>query len=233
MPTAPTAEVLDLPAASVTAAPAPVQSPAVIPPIAGGKPATIAMQERGGLALTTMDEAWRFAAAVVKSGLAPRSLDSQEKVFIAVQMGMELGLPPMAALQNIAVINGRPSLWGDAVQGICEATGLVQEYKDETFGTMGEDGRGVRVTVTRKGRANPIVRAFTVADAKKAGLWGKAGPWTQYPERMLLMRARTYCFRDAFPDALRGLLTQDEARETPPEKNVTPSLADIDAAAAK
>jgi hypothetical protein len=203
------------------------QSPAV--PIAGGKPSSIAMQERGGLRLTSMDEAWRFSAAVMKSGLNPRSLDSQEKVFIAVQMGMELGLPPMAALQNIAVINGRPSLWGDAVQGICESTGLVEEYKDETFGTIGGDDRGVRVTVTRKGRANPIVRAFTVGDAKRAGLWGKAGPWTQYPERMLLMRARTYAFRDAFPDALRGLLTQDEARDLPPEKNVTPTLAEIDA----
>ena len=223
-----TNETLEITPAQPAQASALTTAPAIVAPIAGAKQTSIAMQERGGLQLTTMDEAWRFSSAVLKSGLNPRSLDSQEKVFIAVQMGMELGLPPMAALQNIAVINGRPSLWGDAVQGICEATGLVEEYKDETFGTIGSDERGVRVSVTRKGRANPVVRSFTIGDAKKAGLWGKSGPWTQYPERMLLMRARTYAFRDAFPDALRGLLTQDEAANLPQEKNVTPTLADID-----
>ena len=207
-------------------APVAPQPPAV--PIAGAKPSSIAISERGGLRLTSMDDAWRFSAAVQRSGLAPKSFDSQDKIFIAIQMGMELGLPPMAALQNIAVINGRPSLWGDAVPGVCEATGLLESYKDEAFGTIGSDDYGVRVTVKRKGRADPIVRAFTIGMAKKAGLWSKAGPWSQYPDRMLLMRARTFAFRDSFPDAMRGILTQDEAQETP-EKNVTPTLAAIDA----
>jgi hypothetical protein len=216
------------PSSALTVAP---ETPPQVVPIAGAKKESIAISERGGLALKTMDEAWRFSAAVLRSGLAPRSFDTQDKIFIAVQMGMELGLPPMSALQNIAVINGRPTLYGDAVPGVCEATGQMEHYKDETFGAIGSDDYGVRVTVRRKGRAEPIVRSFTVAAAKKAGLWGKSGPWTQYPERMLLMRARTFALRDAFPDAMRGLLTHEEARELP-EKNVTRSLDDLDKSAA-
>ena len=69
-----------------------------------------------------------------------------------------------------------------------------------------------------------------MGDAKKAGLWGKQGPWSQYPNRMLLMRARTYAYRDCFPDRMRGMLTAEEAHDMPKqEKNVTRSLNDLDA----
>ena len=55
--------------------------------------------------------------------------------------------------------------------------------------------------------------AFAVSDAKRANLWGKAGPWSQYPARMLRFRARSFALRDQFGDALRGLLTTEEASD--------------------
>jgi hypothetical protein len=48
-------------------------------------------------------------------------------------------------------------------------------------------------------------------DAKRAGLWTKAGPWQTYPRRMLQMRARSFALRDAFPDVLKGLISVKEA----------------------
>ncbi len=203
--------------------------PSTPPPIAGGKPksALIAYDERG-VSLRSLEDTLIFAKAVIDSGLAPRSFDTQQKVLVAIQMGAEVGLPPMAALQNIAVINGRPSIWGDAVPGICQS--MTEDYKQEIVGS--DESYGYRVTVRRKGRADPIVSTFTVAAAKKAGLWGKAGPWTQYPDRMLLNRARTFAMRDAFPDKMRGLLTVEEVQDIPVEpKNVTASLNDLDAPA--
>jgi len=62
--------------------------------------------------------------------------------------------------------------------------------------------------------------SFSVSDAKLAGLWGKAGPWTQYPARMLRFRARSFALRDQFGDALRGLKAAEEAMDEP--INVTP-----------
>ena len=87
-------------------------APAPIVPLAGGQPksALVSVSDTG-IQLRTMEEMFLFARAVVESGLAPKAFDTQQKVLVAVQMGMELGLPPMAALQNICVINGRPSLW--------------------------------------------------------------------------------------------------------------------------
>lgn len=205
------------------------EAPKSIAPIAGAKPAVELLKygERG-VALSSLEDLFRLAKAIAQSGMAPKGYDRPEAVLVAVQMGAEVGLPPMAALQNIAVINGRPTLYGDAVPGICAS--LVDSYKDEMFGTIGSDDYGCRVTVSRKGRADPIVRGFTVADAKKAGLWGKQGPWSQYPTRMLLMRARTYAYRDCFPDKMRGMLTAEEAQDHPQaEKNITRSLNELDA----
>jgi hypothetical protein len=197
-----------------------VPSPAV--PISGApqEKGKLAVSERG-ISFSSFEDCFRFAKCVIDSGLAPKGFQTPQAVAVAMQFGAELGLPPMAALQNVAVIQGRPTLWGDAVPGICQH--LVEAYKDEQIGEVGQDSFGVRATVTRKGRAEPVSRTFTIEDAKRAGLWGKAGPWSQYPTRMLLMRARTFAYRDAFPDALRGLYTAEELQEQP-VKNVTHSL---------
>ncbi len=218
-------ELIDLPASSATAVP----ETAVTPPIAGGpkKSALIAVTETG-VSLKSMEDIFLFARAIMDSGMAPRGFDSPQKILVAVQMGMELGLSPMASLNSIAVINNRPTLYGDALPALCNGSGKVEDYKDEIIGA--DESFGYRVTIKRRDRAEPVVRTFTVAMAKKAGLWGKTGPWTQYPERMLLMRARTFAYRDSFPESLRGIPTYEESRDHPQaEKNVTASLDQLDA----
>lgn len=216
---------------------APEPSVALAPgnaPIAGAKKAVelLKMGERG-VELTSFEDLFRFSKAVIMSGLAPKGFTKPEEVLITVQFGMELGLSPMAALQNITPINGRPTLWGDAVAGIVNRSGLLEAYSQKMVGTQGADDWGYTVTAKRKGREEPFVATFTVAMAKKAGLWGKAGTWTQYPDRMLLSRARTFALRDGFPDVMKGLVTTEEARELlrEPEKNITPgkALDEIDA----
>ena len=195
------------------------------PPITGPKtPIQIAEQ---GIRITNTEEAMRFAVILIKSGLAPRGIDTPEKAFVALQLGAELGLTPMNAIQNIAVINGRPSLWGDAMLGIVQASGLCESFGEEEIGERGTDAHGYVCTAKRKNNEKPFKAVFTVADAKRAGLWGKAGPWQQYPQRMLQMRARSFCLRDAFPDKLKGLLTREESQDIPREPvNVTPQRLD-------
>ncbi|MDE1170891.1 MAG: recombinase RecT [Verrucomicrobium sp.] len=184
-----------------------------------------------GLKLSNLDEIWRFATAVSKSGLAPKGIDTPESITVALQMGAELGLPPMAALQNIAVINGRPSVWGDAQLGIVRATGELEEF-EEWFEQGGErldrnpskfdESTAAVCRVRRKGYAQAQITAFSVEDAKRANLWGKTGPWSQYPARMLRFRARSFGLRDQFGDALRGLLTAEEARDIDPVEAARP-----------
>ena len=164
--------------------------------------------------LTTWAEIERFAEKAARSKMVPSAYQGKpDDIVIAVQMGSELGLAPMQSLQNIASINGRPSVWGDAMPGLCRASGKVDYIKE--WATGEGDALVFHCEAKRKDDPNPISSSFSVADAKKAGLWGKAGPWQNYPLRMLQMRARGFCLRDAFPDVLRGLISAEEAADIP------------------
>lgn len=174
---------------------------------------TVSQQPRG-LALATFDDALRFATMVSKSDFAPKEFKGKpESCLLAVQHGSEIGLGPMQSLQSIAVINGRPSIWGDAALAVCMGS-LACEYVRESIEGEGDNMVAI-CEAKRRQFERPVVVRFSVGDAKRAQLWGKAGPWTQYPKRMLQMRARGFALRDAFPDVLRGLVTAEEAQDYP------------------
>ena len=165
---------------------------------------------RRGVELGSLDDAWRFAKCVAESGLAPKGIETPAAVLVAIQMGAEIGLTPMASLQNIAVINGRPSVWGDAMLAVCRQSGVFDEAEFEERIEGEGDKQVATCTVRRKPDGKPVIRTFSVADAKKAGLYGKTGPWSQYPARMLQMRARSWALRDCFGDYLRGVNCAEE-----------------------
>jgi hypothetical protein len=159
-----------------------------------------------------MADAMAFAKMVSGTEFAPKDFRGKpEACLLAIQHGSEIGLSPMQSLQSIAVVNGRPTIYGDAALAVCLAS-VVCEWVTESV-----DGDGDRMVATctaqRRGYPAPITSTFSVADAKAAGLWAKGGPWTQYPRRMLAMRARGFALRNAFADVLRGLVTAEEAQD--------------------
>lgn len=172
----------------------------------------------GFLVPQTLDEAMRVSSVLADSTFVPKDYQGRPgNVLVAMQMGAELGLPPMQALQNVAVINGRPAIWGDALLGIVKSSGLLEYIREE------DDGQTATCTVKRKGDAEPVVQSFSMEEAKRAGLAGKSGPWQQYPKRMRQMRARSFALRDAFADVLKGLHLAEEAQDMPEEpRDITP-----------
>ncbi len=181
------------------------------------------------LAPQSFGEAVQFAQMLAKSGMVPKDyVNKPDAVMVALQWGAEVGLGPLQALSGISIINGKPSLWGDAALALVRSHPACAGIRE---GIEGEgDARAGFCEVTRRGE-QPQRRTFSVADAKKAGLWGKAGPWQSYPERMLQMRARGFAIRDVFPDALRGVITAEEAQDTPIEPMPPARGPVIDAAA--
>jgi hypothetical protein len=174
-----------------------------------------------GFAPVTLDEAMRFSEMLAKSSMVPKQYQNKpEDVLVAVQWGKELGLAPLQALQNIACINGKPSVYGDAALALVQASPLCEGIEERMEGEGTPNPQAVCVA-HRKGR-KPVVATFSVEDAKRAGLWGKQGPWSSYPKRMLAMRARGFALRDAFPDVLKGLISAEEAADYPDEAKPRP-----------
>jgi hypothetical protein len=174
-----------------------------------------------GFAPTTMGEAMQFSEMLASSSMVPKAYQGKPNdVLVCVQWGYEMGLAPMQALQNIAVINGKPSVYGDAMMALVQ-TSPVCEDVEEYFEGEGTPNPIAVCVAKRKGR-KPVETRFSVEDAKRAGLWGKGGPWTAYPKRMLQMRARGFALRDAFPDVLKGMISVEEAQDYPDEAKPVP-----------
>lgn len=176
-----------------------------------------------GFAPVTLDEAMRFSDMLAKSSMVPKAYQGKpEDVLVAVQWGKELGLAPLQALQNIACINGKPSVYGDAAMALVQASAVCEDI--EEYFEQENTANPIAVCVAKRKNRKPVIAKFSLEDAKRAGLWGKSGPWQAYPKRMMQMRARGFALRDAFPDVLKGLITVEEAQDYPdqPEKNITP-----------
>ncbi len=157
----------------------------------------------------TFEQALTFADILADSDLVPKDFKGKPgNCLIAMQWGAELGLKPLQALQNIAIINGRPALWGDAVIALVRSSPLCE------YITEADDGGTAVCRVKRRGESEEV-RTFSMDDAKVAGLLGKSGPWTQYPKRMRQMRARAFALRDVFPDVLRGMPIAEEIMDIP------------------
>jgi hypothetical protein len=205
--------------------------------------APILVTERG-VQLTTLEDMFRFSRAVCASNLAPKSFQTPEQVMLAIQTGAELGFSPMQALQNIAVINGKVSVYGPATLAICmNQPGFedIDEFflvdgaradEEEVTPAITANKEVCAVSVIKPRNREPVRRTFSVSDAKVAGLWKKAGPWSQYPKDMLRYKARHRAENDAFPNALKGLpLAQDlmagEYAEKPAKAREVASGLDI------
>lgn len=175
---------------------------------------TIQNAQRGELlpAPKSTAEAMELAKTLASSQLIPKAFQQRPgDVFVAMMWSHSLGIPIVQGLQGIAVINGKPSLYGDALLAVCMGSGQMADIEETVTGSA--DNLTATCKVTRRGKPTPVVSTFSMADARAAGLLGKPGPWKQYTSRMLKMRARAFALRDAFPDVLSGIASAEEMQD--------------------
>lgn len=154
----------------------------------------------------------QLASKLASSELIPKSFRGKpQDLFICWAMGYQVGLTPEQSQQCIAVINGKPAMWGDDMLALCMAHKDFDDIIESPI-IKADSIIGYTCIVKRKGRADKE-SIFTLDMAKKAGLLAKGGVWNQYPERMLKLRARGFCLRDAFPDALKGIKPREEVED--------------------
>lgn len=159
--------------------------------------------------ITSFEQAEKFATMFANSDFAPKDFRGKPaNVLIAMHLGNELGLQPLQALQNISVINGRSTIWGDLALALVRSVPECKGVKEWIEGSVKDNTAVAHCEVRRNDEV--IKESFSVEQAKRAALWGRQGPWTQYPERMLTMRARGFALRNAFPDVLKGVYIREE-----------------------
>jgi len=190
------------------------------------KPQAVNLTRLAAFVPSSLTEAVALAKLIASSDLAPREYRGKPgNVLIGMQYAAELGVPLLIGLQNISIINGHASVWGDLALGIVQTHPAYESHKEWMEGS-GET-RKAFFQIKRKGH-ELHQQTFSVQDAKTAKLWQKRGyngqdtPWITNPDRMLQMRARGFGLRDKFADALKGLILAEEAMDLP----IAPSAAE-------
>ena len=163
----------------------------------------------------------KLAGQLATSDLVPKSFRGKpQDLFLCWALGYQIGMSPEQAMQCIAIVNGKAVMWGDEMLALCMSH---REFDDIIENPIIKNDAviGYTCTVKRKGKADKQ-SVFTLDMAKKAGLLAKGGVWNQYPERMLKLRARGFCLRDAFPDALKGIKSREEVEDYIIDADYTP-----------
>jgi hypothetical protein len=179
-----------------------------------------------GIQIRNMEDAVAWANAVIASGFAPGGFGKASQVVVAVQMGRELGLGPMASLRAIYVPpSGRPSLMAESAMALVLKSGLLQDWQESVT------GEGDAMTGTfrwlRKGAKAWQERSFSVGEAKKAGLVKDRSGWVTYAKRMVAARAKAWGLKDGFADVLLGIPLEgyiDDDEEMQPQRPQATSL---------
>jgi hypothetical protein len=154
-----------------------------------------------------------LAKKLASSELVPKCYRGKpQDLFLCWALGYQIGLAPEQAMQCISMINGKAAMWGDDMLALCMTHKDFEDIEEHPMRTKDDTIIGYVCTVRRKGM-KPKINEFTLDMAKKAGLLAKGGVWTQYPERMLKLRARGFTLRDAFPDALKGIKSREEVED--------------------
>ena len=141
-------------------------------------------------------------AMLVKSGMLPSSIRSPEAAMAIIIKGMELGLPPMAALNGITIIQGKPSVSPQLMLSLINRSGQLEDIEIKTA------SEGAAVTMRRRGR-KPHTACFGPAEARAMELSGKDN-YKKQPAVMYQWRAVAACARVVFPDVIDGLYTPEE-----------------------
>lgn len=164
-----------------------------------------------GNKITSFEEATRIADYFAITDLVPKDYRNKgANIMVAWQKGLELGLKPLQALSTIAVVNGRATIWGDGLIALVKNSSK-EEWTHETL-TGDGDNMVATCETKRRDQEKTVIQSFSVSDAIKAGLWN-TNTWMKYPKRMLQMRARGLCLRDAYPDVLNGLEIAEEMND--------------------
>lgn len=170
-----------------------------------------------------MDKLMEMADMLSKSNILPVMYQRRpENCFVALDMASRMGLSPMIVMQNLDVIQGKPSWRGSAIASMVRTSNQFTNVELNFVGEEGKDSWGAYVSATRVSNGKVLKGStVTIAMAKKEGWYQKGGSkWQTIPELMLSYRAYAFFGRVYCPEIMMGLQSAEEVEDVNVKKNV-------------
>ena len=153
-----------------------------------------------------LDGLMRVADMLGKAGpMLPAHIKSPGEALAVIMAGAELGIPPMAALRGLFLVNGKVGMDYSLMVGLLRRAGYKVQW-------VAKGPERCELLITHPD-GTTHTEVWDVERAKKAKLWGNSGPWSTYPEAMLSARCVSSAARAFAGDVLAGCYSMDEVRE--------------------
>lgn len=145
-----------------------------------------------------------YAERLAGASLLPKQYQKQPaNVLLAMEMGDAMGIPPIQAINEIHVIEGKPSASANLIGAMVRRAG-------HKLRVQGDDQSATAQIIRADDPDFTFEVTWTLERAKQAGLMSGKNNWAKYPAAMLKARAITEVARAATPDALYGVIYTPE-----------------------
>ena len=185
------------------------------------KPAQGALAQNGIFSgdMVAFENGQRMAQVFAKSTLVPKDYQGNiGNIMIAMEMAQRCNANPMAVMQNLYIIHGRPS-WSS--QFVIAALNGCGRFSPIRFDMQGQDDnlqcQAWAYDVATGDRLDGVI--ITMAMAKAEGWVSKAGSkWKTMPELMIRYRAAKFFGNLYAPDILMGMSDENESTDIAPRQ---------------
>lgn len=175
------------------------------------------------------ENAIRMAKALATSTLVPKEYQKNiSNCMIAIDTAQRLNISPFATMQNLYIVNGRPS-WSS--QFIISAINRCDRFSEPLkFSITGEGDKLECFAYTKDHKGNELKGpTISMKMAKEEGWLSKNGSkWKTMPQVMIRYRAASFFGRLHCPDILMGVYTDDENIERDPSAIIDISVKDVE-----
>ena len=169
----------------------------------------------------SMERTMKIAEGLAASNIIPDQFKGKAgDVLIALDMAMRLDMNPLAVMQNIYLVHGKPAWSGTFCAALITVSGryVSFRYEEEDTGeeikALGRKNRRCRVAAVTPDGETEFGAWIDLNMAVTEGWTSKAGSkWKTMADQMLRYRAATFFVRSNCPDALMGLREAQEEED--------------------
>ena len=176
----------------------------------------------------TFKLAYQMAQGLSQSTLVPQQFQQNpSNCLIALEQSNRLNISPMAVMQNLYIVQGKPSFSSSFIIGLINASGkydMELQFEEEE-----KDGKPYACTcwTEKEGRRVTGIK-ITMDMADKEGWTKKNGSkWLTIPQVMLRYRAASFFARMNCPELSIGLYSKEELDDFTPIKSNKASLNEV------
>ena len=163
-----------------------------------------------------LNQIFKLSNIYSSSSMVPDSYRGKpDNCFVALELASRMDVSPILVMQNLYIVQGKPSWAGQACKALVDGSGKFRESEYVMTGSFEDGSRGCYMQAINA-KTGKLVKGteITLKMARDEGWMNKNGSkWKTMPEQMLKYRAAAFFARTECPEVLMGFQTAEETED--------------------